>query len=116
MRAPFAKKMSRRPSPSKSKSATPDPIVSGRYFWDVADDDVAEVDAHGVGDVDEADGLRLRPGRPGSGQQPEHRREEDETEPHRERTAGYFDAGGRGPISTLRNSTSVPSAWMAIFP
>ncbi len=31
------KKMSRRPSPSKSKSATPAPIVSGRYFCEVGE-------------------------------------------------------------------------------
>src|SRR5579863_8596362 len=36
--APLTKKMSRRPSPSQSNSATPAPMVSMRYFWVVADD------------------------------------------------------------------------------
>src|SRR5438128_4759947 len=37
MRAPFTKKMSRRPSPSQSNKATPAPMGSTRYFCEVGE-------------------------------------------------------------------------------
>ena len=56
---PFTRNTSSQPSPSTSKNAAPDPIVSGSHFLPSLAAVVRELDAGGGGDVGELDAAGL---------------------------------------------------------